>query len=183
MIERRDWQVLFNRHKRTHDRGDGVEGNFNLSGEDEEEYSGEDQAGSLDDASPTSEGGGYVASSLNSAVVNGGTPPQSNGMGSTTNMGHAPQSYNNNNLQTLSMPMTISQPQAINAGGMMWWGRFSNAFLREIYKHCTAKWGRESKDRKEGCGDFWLIGQLMMVRLILVFSSFEPPFFFMATAF
>ncbi|KAK4216116.1 transcription factor steA 2 [Rhypophila decipiens] len=98
-------------HKRTHDRGDGVEGAFNLSGEDEEEYSGEDQIGSLDDASPTSEGS-YVPASLNSAV-NGNTPP-SNGMGQ--NMSHTG-SYNS--LQTLSMPMQMSQPQAINAGGMM----------------------------------------------------------------
>jgi len=98
------------RHKRTHDRGDGVEGPFNLSGEDEEDYSGEDQIGSLEDASPTSEGS-YVPASLNSAV-NGSTPP-SNGMGQ---MSHA-NSFNS--LQTLSMPMTMSQPQAINAGGMM----------------------------------------------------------------
>jgi len=98
------------RHKRTHDRGDGVEGSFNLSGEDEEEYSGEDQIGSLDDASPTSETG-YVATSLNSAVngSNSSSTP-SNGMGHS-------QAYNS--LQTLSMPMTMSQPQPINAGGMM----------------------------------------------------------------
>ncbi|KAK0630777.1 STE like transcription factor-domain-containing protein [Bombardia bombarda] len=100
-------------HKRTHDRGDGVEGSFNLSGEDEEEYSGEDHLGSLEDASPTSEGG-YVAASLNSAV--NGSTPTSNGMGPLPNMAHG-QTFNS--LQTLSMPMTISQPQAINAGGMM----------------------------------------------------------------
>lgn len=103
------------RHKRTHDRGDGVDGNFSLSGEEEEQYSGEDQLESLDDASPTSENG-YVAGSLDSALHNhqnqNGMPP-SNG----PNMHQAPQQYNS--LQTLSMPMTISHPQAINAGGMM----------------------------------------------------------------
>lgn len=104
--------VIGNRHKRTHDRGDGTEGNLNLSGEDEEEYSGEDQLGSLEEASPSSEGG-YVPASLNS-MAHGGTPT-SNGMGPGTSMPHA----TFNSLQTLSMPMTISQPQPINAGGMM----------------------------------------------------------------
>lgn len=99
-------------HKRTHtnDRGDGVEGNFNLSGEEEEEYSGEDQLGSLEEASPTSEEG-YVTTSLNS--VANSTAPTSNGMGPPSHT----QTFNS--LQTLSMPMTISQPQAVNAGGMM----------------------------------------------------------------
>lgn len=101
-------------HKRTHDRGDGVEGSFNLSAEEEEEYSGEDQLGSLDDASPTSETG-YITSSLN-AVANSHHTPPSNGMMQQVNMGNS-QGYNS--LQTLSMPMTISQPQAINAGGMI----------------------------------------------------------------
>jgi len=104
--------IVGNRHKRTHDRGDGTEGGLNLSGEDEEEYSGEDQLGSLEEASPSSEGG-YVPASLNS-MAHGGTPT-SNGMGPVTSMPHA--SFNS--LQTLSMPMTISQPQPINAGGMM----------------------------------------------------------------
>lgn len=94
-------------HKRTHDRGDGVEGNFNLSGEDEEEFSGEDQFNSLEEASPTSESG-YVTASLNS-VANGPVPVSSN-------MANQPPF---NSLQTLSMPMTLSQPQAIDAGGMM----------------------------------------------------------------
>jgi len=102
------------RHKRTHDRGDGVEGSFNLSAEEEEEYSGEDQLGSLEDASPTSETG-YITSSLNSVANSHHTPP-SNGMMQQVGMGNS-QGYNS--LQTLSMPMTISQPQAINAGGMI----------------------------------------------------------------
>lgn len=102
------------RHKRTHDRGDGAEGNFNLSGEEEEQYSGEDQLDSLEDASPTSENG-YIAGSLDSAV-NGGSSTM-HGMPSTSAAGMTPtQTFNS--LQTLSMPMTISQPQAINAGGM-----------------------------------------------------------------
>jgi len=90
-----------------------MEGGFNLSGEDEEEYSGEDQLGSLEEASPTSENG-YVTASLNSAMNE--HTPSSNGISPTTTMSHTP-AYNS--LQTLSMPMTISQPQAINAGGMM----------------------------------------------------------------
>lgn len=107
-------QVFFSRHKRTHDRGDGVEGGLSLSGEDEEDYSGEDQLGSLgEEASPTSENG-YATSSLNAMaheVAHG-----SHGSHGLSNMGSAPTF---NSLQTLSMPMTISQPQAINAGGMM----------------------------------------------------------------
>ncbi|OIW33976.1 STE-domain-containing protein [Coniochaeta ligniaria NRRL 30616] len=101
-------------HKRTHDRGDGAEGSFNLSAEEEEEYSGEDQLGSLEDASPTSETG-YITSSLNSVANNHHTPP-SNGLMQQVSMGNS-QGYNS--LQTLSMPMTISQPQGINAGGMI----------------------------------------------------------------
>ncbi|CAK7218584.1 Transcription factor mst12 [Sporothrix bragantina] len=95
------------RHKRTHDRSDGGDGTFPLSGEEEEEYSGEDQLGSVEEASPTSEGG-YVTASLNSVVNSGLTP---------TSAAHAVNAFNS--LQTLSMPMTISQPQAINTGSMM----------------------------------------------------------------
>ncbi len=99
------------RHKRTHDRGDGVEGGLSLSGEDEEDYSGEDQLGSLgEEASPTSENG-YATSSLNSMAHE-----VAHGSHGIPNMASAPTF---NSLQTLSMPMTISQPQAINAGGMM----------------------------------------------------------------
>ncbi|KAI3336764.1 STE like transcription factor [Xylariaceae sp. AK1471] len=89
-------------HKRTHDRGDGAEGGLPLSGEEDDEYSGEDHLGSLEEASPQSEGG-YMPTSLNSltssipnhhALSNGG-------MTHTTSF---------NPLQTLSMPMTISTP-------------------------------------------------------------------------
>lgn len=101
------------RHKRTHDRNDGAEGSFN-SGEEEEQYSGEDQMDSLEDASPTSENG-YVAGSLD-AAVNGNNGSASNGVSSSnTGLG---QTQTFNSLQTLSMPMTISQPHAINTGGL-----------------------------------------------------------------
>ena len=47
--------LTFNRrHKRTHSREDGGEGIVNLSGE-EEEYSGEDQLGPLEETSPGSD--------------------------------------------------------------------------------------------------------------------------------
>jgi transcription factor STE12 len=94
--------VFSYRHKRTHDRGEGGEGGFPLSGEDEEDYSGEDHLGSLEEASPGSEGGAYMTVSLN-GVANGTSP----GGASAGNM-HAPNF--NHSLQTLSMPMTISQP-------------------------------------------------------------------------
>ena len=76
-----------------------------MSGEDEEEYSGEGELGSVEEASPTSENG-YVTSSLNS-MAQGSAPPS-----------HAmPASMNTfNSLHTLSMPM---QPQPINAGAMV----------------------------------------------------------------
>ncbi|KAK7733951.1 Transcription factor mst12 [Cytospora paraplurivora] len=90
------------RHKRTHDRGDGGDG-LNLSGEEDEEFSGEDHLESLGDASPNSEGG-YVAASLNSVAHS--TPPTSHGR-----VGSMPNTQTNyNNLQTLSLPMTISNP-------------------------------------------------------------------------
>jgi transcription factor STE12 len=102
------------RHKRTHDRNDGAEGNFN-SGEEEEQYSGEDQLSSLDDASPTSENG-YVTSSLDAAVNRNAT---SNGTpGNTSNIAQPQPQQTFNSLQTLSMPMTMSQPHAINTGSM-----------------------------------------------------------------
>lgn len=98
-----------NRHKRTHDRGEGAEGEFPLSGEEEEEYSGEDHLGSLEEASPHSEGG-YMHTSLNGVAHGHGTP---------SNHGHMPATTMSqptfNSLQTLSMPMTMSTP----AGAMM----------------------------------------------------------------
>jgi transcription factor STE12 len=92
-------------HKRTHSREDGGDGVFPLSGEEDEEFSGEDHLGSLEEASPTSEHA-YVTGSINSVVrdpTHGGMAPN--------------QPFNS--LHTLSMPMTISQPSAINASGMM----------------------------------------------------------------
>ncbi|KAM5351431.1 hypothetical protein ACJ41O_004154 [Fusarium nematophilum] len=100
-------------HKRTHGREDGAEGPMNLSGEEEEEFSGEDQLGSLEDASPTLDSA-YVTGSLN-GVAHGSTPPSSGPATATTMAPTQPF----NSLETLSMPMTISQPAAINASGMM----------------------------------------------------------------
>ena len=74
-----------------------VEGGLPLSGEEEEDFSGEDQLGSLEEASPTSEGG-YIPASLGS-VTSG------HDLGGA--MSNAP-SFNP--LQTLSMPMTMSTP-------------------------------------------------------------------------
>ncbi|KAH7328436.1 STE like transcription factor-domain-containing protein [Stachybotrys elegans] len=96
------------RHKRTHSREDGGEGALNLSGEEEEDFSGEDHLGSLEESSPSSEHA-YITGSLNSMVGD----HSSHGVPVTM----ASQGYNS--LQTLSMPMTISQPTAINATGMI----------------------------------------------------------------
>lgn len=97
-------------HKRTHSREDGGEGAFPLSGEEDEEFSGEDHLGSLEEASPGSESA-YVTGSLNSVIRD-----QSNAAGAPVSMAPSQQF---NSLHTLSMPMTISQPTAINASGMM----------------------------------------------------------------
>ncbi|KAI5863181.1 STE-domain-containing protein [Durotheca rogersii] len=87
-------------HKRTHDRGEGAENGLTLSGEEEEEYSGEDQLGSLEEASPNSDAG-YVPVSMNSIAT---STSASNSLAA----GAAHSSYNP--LQTLSMPMTMSAP-------------------------------------------------------------------------
>ncbi|KAI1818673.1 STE like transcription factor [Poronia punctata] len=87
-------------HKRTHDRGEGVEGDLPLSGEDEDEYSGEDHLGSLQETSPQSDGG-YVRASLGSLNHSMSEHDLSNG-----DMTH----HTYNHLQTLSMPMTMSAP-------------------------------------------------------------------------
>ncbi|KAH6661926.1 STE like transcription factor [Plectosphaerella plurivora] len=89
-------------HKRTHDRGDGSDGPVNFSGEEEEDYSGEDQLGSLEEASPGSENG-YITGSLN-GVAN-------------DHLASVAPAQTFNSLQTLSMPMTMSQP-AMNSGIM-----------------------------------------------------------------
>lgn len=94
------------RHKRTHGREDGGDGSLHLSGDEEEDFSGDDHLGALEEASPHSENA-YVTGSLN-AAAHGSTPPSSNAPAQTFN-----------SLETLSMPMTMSQPAAINASGMM----------------------------------------------------------------
>lgn len=99
------------RHKRTHEREDGADGPFSLSAEEEEEFSGEDHLGSLEEASPTSEHA-YVTGSLNSVAAQ----HAQNTLGSPATI-TPNQTYNS--LQTLSMPMTITQPTAINAGSVM----------------------------------------------------------------
>ena len=93
--------LICNRHKRTHDRGEGADNGLNLSGEDEEEYSGEDQLGSLEEASANSESG-YIPTSLSSVAT---STPTANGLATG---GMAQSSFNP--LQTLSMPMTMSTP-------------------------------------------------------------------------
>ncbi|KAI0804089.1 STE like transcription factor [Xylaria sp. FL0064] len=86
-------------HRRTHDRGEGAETGLQLSGEEEDEFSGEDHIGSLEDASPQSDSG-YMPTSLNSLS------PNHNGL-SNGGMTHT---TSFNPLQTLSMPMTMSTP-------------------------------------------------------------------------
>lgn len=53
-------------HRRTHERSDGgSEGeNYNSFSGEEEEYEGEDQLGSLEEASPNSEENGYLPPSM-----------------------------------------------------------------------------------------------------------------------
>lgn len=92
------------RHKRTHEREDGVEGSFSLSAEEEEDFSGEDHLGSLEEASPSSENA-YVTSSLNSVAGQHGHT-----LGSPATI---TPSQTFNSLQTLSMPMTITQPSSV----------------------------------------------------------------------
>jgi transcription factor STE12 len=45
------------RHRRTHERSDGSDGAYGSYSGEEEEYEGEDQLGSLEEASPNSENG------------------------------------------------------------------------------------------------------------------------------
>lgn len=81
-----------------------------MSGEEDEEFSGEDQLGSLEEASPTD--GGFVSSSLNSIANHQGglTAPATITPGQTYS--------NSNGLQTLSMPMSLTQRGSINAGAL-----------------------------------------------------------------
>jgi len=51
------------RHRRTHDRSDGSEGPYGSYSGEEEDYEGEDQLGSLEEASPNSENG-YLPTSM-----------------------------------------------------------------------------------------------------------------------
>jgi transcription factor STE12 len=82
-----------------------------MSAEEEEEFSGEDQLGALEEASPSSENA-YITGSLNSVAAQ---HPQHT-LGSPATITPS-QTYNS--LQTLSMPMTITQPSSINAGSVL----------------------------------------------------------------
>jgi transcription factor STE12 len=94
-------------HRRTHSREEGGDGSFPLSGEDEEDYSGEDHLGSLEEASPTSESASVTAS-LN-AMTSATTSPSS---------GMAP-SQTFANLQAINMAMTMAPSVATHTGPMM----------------------------------------------------------------
>lgn len=54
---------LYRRHRRTHERSDGEEGAFGDFNGEEEEFEGEDNLGSLEEASPNSENG-YLPTSM-----------------------------------------------------------------------------------------------------------------------
>ena len=58
-----DTNSLSFRHRRTHERGDGSDGAYGSYSGEEEEYEGEDQLGSLEEASPNSENG-YLPTSM-----------------------------------------------------------------------------------------------------------------------
>ncbi|KAG6006358.1 hypothetical protein E4U54_000191 [Claviceps lovelessii] len=100
-------------HKRTHSREDGGEGSFNSSAEEEEDYSGEDQLGCLEEGSPASDSA-YVAGSLNGV---GHETTASSNHGNLSS--HMSQTQSFNSLQSLGMPMNISHAATINASGMM----------------------------------------------------------------
>ncbi|KAG6140452.1 hypothetical protein E4U34_002798 [Claviceps purpurea] len=100
-------------HKRTHSREDGGEGFSNMSAEEDEEYSGEDQLACLEEASPSSDTA-YATSSLNGNSHD--TMATSN---HATHSHHMGQSQSFNSLQNLGMPMAMSHSATINASGMM----------------------------------------------------------------
>lgn len=78
-------------HRRTHDRGDGSEGPYGSYSGEEEDYEGEDQLGSLEEASPNSENG-YLPTSMS-------------------------QSFNG--LQSISMNGSMAPSQLINTQHLM----------------------------------------------------------------
>ncbi|PHH54671.1 Transcription factor steA [Ceratocystis fimbriata CBS 114723] len=88
-------------HRRTHERPDGAEGSVH---DEEEEFSGEDQMGFIDEASPNSDNA-YIPVSLNSAMTSG--TPQGNG----NSVSVAPQAMGGyNSMQSLTMPVAMSAP-------------------------------------------------------------------------
>src|SRR3954470_20447602 len=76
------------RHRRTHDRSDGSEGPYGSYSGEEEDYEGEDQLGSLEEASPNSE--------------NGYLPPSMS------------QSFNGMQSMSMHMPSSMAPSQLIN---------------------------------------------------------------------
>jgi transcription factor STE12 len=67
------------RHRRTHDRSDGSEGPYGSYSGEEEDYEGEDQLGSLEEASPNSENG-YLPTSMGQAFTGMNSMAMSMGM-------------------------------------------------------------------------------------------------------
>jgi len=80
------------RHRRTHERSDGSEGPYGSFSGEEEEYEGEDQLGSLEEASPNSENGYLpgtmpMAAGHNGMGGGGGNPYSMASMGMGNGMG------------------------------------------------------------------------------------------------
>jgi transcription factor STE12 len=88
------------RHRRTHDRSDGSEGPYGSYSGEEEEYEGEDQLGSLEEASPNSENG-YLPTSMAQSFNGLSSMGMTTGM---TNSGMAAPS------QLISHQMMMQQP-------------------------------------------------------------------------
>jgi len=81
------------RHRRTHDRSDGSEGPYNSYSGEEEDYEGEDQLTSLEEASPNSENG-YLPTSMS-------------------------QSFNGLQSMSMNMPGMAAPSQLINTQHLM----------------------------------------------------------------
>jgi transcription factor STE12 len=80
-------------HRRTHDRSDGSEGPYNSYSGEEEDYEGEDQLTSLEEASPNSENG-YLPTSMS-------------------------QSFNGLQSMSMNMPGMAAPSQLINTQHLM----------------------------------------------------------------
>ncbi|KAE8449152.1 hypothetical protein EG329_008536 [Mollisiaceae sp. DMI_Dod_QoI] len=89
------------RHRRTHDRSDGSEGPYGSYSGEEEDYEGEDQLGSLEEASPNSENG-YLPTSMSQQFA--GLNSMSMSM-SMSNSGMAAPSQLLSNHQLMQQPI------------------------------------------------------------------------------